>query len=228
MLQQVAELQTKVRELSTRRSGASLTIKEANLYKQAAKQSTQAAAKQRSRLNEFWASEREADRELEKAQAALADATATMQELQEKLKEAQQDVARFKAVAEPTKARFKTGNHFSAEVDLAIVSVLSLGVARKKVPKLFPIFARLFGITLPGRDINVPGPIVDGKRTYVIVNRHVLHTPGATHCKEMASIMYQVNKLQVSTPSPLTPPLPVCACVLDCVCVCSLGWQVAP
>ena len=37
--------------------------------------------------------------------------------------------------------------------------------------------------------------MVDGKRTYV--KRFVFHTPGATHCKEMASVMYQINKLQV-------------------------------
>ena len=67
-------------------------------------------------------------------------------------------------------------------VDLApIVQVLSLGVSRKQVPKLFPVFARLFGITLPGREIKVPGPMVEGKRTHVW--RFVYHTPGATHCK---------------------------------------------
>jgi hypothetical protein len=97
-------------------------------------------------------------------------------------------------VAEPGKERFKTGNHFSAAVDLSIVQVLSLGLARKKVPQLYGIFARLFGIKLPGREIKVPGPTIDGVRTSV--KRFVFHTPGATHCKEMAGVMYQLNKLQ--------------------------------
>ena len=63
------------------------------------------------------------------------------------------------------------------------------------MPQLYAVFARLFGIKLPGREINVPGPMVDGKRTYG--KRFVFHTPGATHCKEMASVMYRINKLQV-------------------------------
>jgi hypothetical protein len=116
-------------------------------------------------------------------------------ELQVKLQEASEEATKFKAIAEPGKERFKTGNHFSAAVDLSIVQVLSLGIARKKVPQLYGVFARLFGIKLPGREIKVPGPVVDGKRTHV--KRFVFHTPHATHCKEMASVMYQVNKLQV-------------------------------
>jgi hypothetical protein len=80
-------------------------------------------------------------------------------------------------------------------VDLSIVQVLCLGFARKKVPQLYGIFARLFGVKLPGREINVPGPHVNGERT--TVKRYIFYTPGATHCKEMASVMYQLNKLQV-------------------------------
>jgi DNA repair exonuclease SbcCD ATPase subunit len=133
LLQQVAELQTKVRELNTPRSGAVLTIKEANLWKQAAAQSSAAAAKQRSRLNDFWASEREAERELEKVQARLDAAEKQCQNLKQQLKEQLAEITRLKAVAEPGKERFKTGNHFSAAVDLSIVQVLCLGIARKKV-----------------------------------------------------------------------------------------------
>ena len=46
-----------------------LTVKEANLYKQQAKQSTVAAVKQRSRLNDFCSTEKETDCELEKVYA---------------------------------------------------------------------------------------------------------------------------------------------------------------
>ena len=96
----------------------------------------------------------------------------------------QAELERLRSIAEPGKERFKTSNHFSAAVDLSIVCCLSLGISRKKVPQLYGVLARLFGIKLPGREIKVPGPMVDGKRTYV--TRFVLHTPGATHCKEMA------------------------------------------
>lgn len=195
LLEEIKEQEGKIKELIARRTTNQLTIKEANLWKQAAKQSTEAAAKQRSRLNEFWASEKEADRELEKAQVALAEVQKTCEEQKVKLKEQQAEISCLKAIAEPGKERFKTKGHFSATVDLSIVQVLSLGIARKKVPQLYGIFARLFGIKLPGREIMVPGPVVDGKRTFV--KRFVFHTPGATHCKEMASVMYQINKLQV-------------------------------
>mmetsp|Transcript_39973 Transcript_39973/g.80082 ORF Transcript_39973/g.80082 Transcript_39973/m.80082 type:complete len:506 (-) Transcript_39973:208-1725(-) len=195
LMDQVAELQTKVRELSTRRSGNQMRVKEANLWKQSAKQSTEAAAKQRSRLNDFWASEKEADRELEKVRAEATALSVENAKQQVQIKEQLEELTRLKAIAEPGKERFKTKGHFSAAVDLSIVQVLSLGIARKKVPMLYGIFARLFGIKLPGREIMVPGPVVDGERTYI--KRFVYHTPGATHCKEMAGVMYQINKLQV-------------------------------
>ena len=91
--------------------------------------------------------------------------------------------------------RFYESSHFSAIVDRACIESLSLGVSRNKIPHLFLIFARLFGIKLPGRMKKVPGPRVDGKRT--MVERFVLYTPGAGHVKEMAAVMNQLNKLQV-------------------------------
>ena len=45
--------------------------------------------------------------------------------MKQQLKEQEAETAKFKAIAEPTKARFKKGNHFSAEVDLAIVCLQS-------------------------------------------------------------------------------------------------------
>ena len=59
----------------------------------------------------------------------------------------------------------------------------------------FLIFARLYGIKLPGRLKKVPGPWVDGKRS--TVEKHVLYMPGSTHIKEMAGVMKQLNKLQM-------------------------------
>ena len=134
--------------------------------------------------------------ELEAALAARDRVTAEQLAARDRaIAEQKVEITRLKAIAEPTKARFKKGNHFNAETDLAVIQVLALGLARRKVPKLFGIFARLFGIKLPGRMIEVPGPIVDGKRTKVM--RFVFDTPHASHCKELAGVMYELNKLQV-------------------------------
>ena len=105
------------------------------------------------------------------------------------------ELAKYKAVAVPSKTRFLKSGAFTSEVDLAIIRALQLGVSRGKMPALFLIFARIFDVTLPGRSKKVPGPHVDGKRT--TVTRHVLYTPGATHVKHVAGMMYQLNKLLV-------------------------------
>jgi hypothetical protein len=106
-----------------------------------------------------------------------------------------EEAAKYRAIAEPKKQRFLKSGASTAEVDLAIIRCLQLGVSRGKAPSLFLIFARLFGITMPGRRKKVPGPRVDGKRTTVW--RYVLYTPGVTHCKHVAGMMYQLNKLQI-------------------------------
>ena len=65
-----------------------------------------------------------------------------------------------------------------------------------QVPQLFLIFSRLFGVQLPGRWKKVQVKSVGGVRRYE--EKWVLYSPGATHCKEMAGVMNQLNKLQVS------------------------------
>ena len=64
------------------------------------------------------------------------------------------------------------------------------------MPQLFLIFARLFGVKLPGREKKVLVRSLAGVRQYE--NKWVLYSPGATHCKEMAGVMNQLNKLQAS------------------------------
>ena len=79
---------------------------------------------------------------------------------------------------------------------MAIIEMLQLGVSRGKVPMLFKVFARFFGAKIPVREKKkVPGPWVDGKRT--TVERDLLYLPGATHVKEMAAVMNEINKLQI-------------------------------
>jgi len=64
--------------------------------------------------------------------------------------------AQLRTIAEPTKERFFVRGHFAARIDLACIQALQLGVSRGKVPALFLIFARLFGVKLPGRLKKVP------------------------------------------------------------------------
>ena len=103
--------------------------------------------------------------------------------------------ARLAEIAEPSKNRFYQSGHFSARVDLTIIECLQLGVTRRKVPNLFLVFARLYGIKLPRRTKKMRGGDVDGQRT--TVEKTVLYVPGKSHIDDMAGVMNQLNKLQV-------------------------------
>ena len=70
----------------------------------------------------------------------------------------QAELATYKAIAEPAKAKFFEAGHFSAAVDQVIIELLCCGVARNKLPQLFVVFARFYGILIPGRKKKVPGP----------------------------------------------------------------------
>ena len=195
LLQQVTELQQKVRDLGARRKANQLKVIDANLARRATAVAQQQLQKERTVIRDFIgtgldyaarAKQIEADNTvlLEKLKSAQAD-----------LKAAQREAAKYRAVAEPGKAKFFQAGHFSAAVDQIIIECLSLGVARNKLPQLFIIFARFYGILIPGRQKKVPGPWVDGRRT--TVERYVYYLPGKSHVKEMAAVMNQLNKLQM-------------------------------
>ena len=145
----------------------------------------------------FWGDGIEAasrTKEIEAENAQLVEQLRTKQaELEAQLK----GTAKFKAVAEPPKSNFfkQAQCHFSAAVDKVIIELLSCGVARNKLPQLFIIFARFYGVRIPARKRKVPGPWVDGRRT--TVERECFYLPGKSHVKEMAAVMNQLNKLQV-------------------------------
>lgn len=128
--------------------------------------------------------------------AELEALEAQLETLRQQLAAAEEARDKYKAIAEPQKERFFEHGHFTARVDQAIIESLQLGVSRGKVPNLFLTFARFFGITLPTHKKKVPGKWVDGERT--TVERDVYWAvPGATHVKEVAGMMYQLNRLQV-------------------------------
>ena len=194
-LERMIELEEKLRIATKRRGANQLKVSDANLARRATSVAQQQLQQEREQLRIFWGEGIDLVARSKQLEAENAKLLAQLAFVQQELKEQQADTVKYKAVAEPGKGCFYESAHFSAIVDRACIESLSLGVSRNKVPHLFLIFARLFGIKLPGRMKKVPGPRVDGKRT--TVERFVLYTPGASHVKEMAAVMNQLNKLQV-------------------------------
>jgi hypothetical protein len=194
-LDRMEELEAKLRVASQRRKVNQRTVQDCNLAIGREQVTKKQAAKEKAKFDEFIGTGIDCAARSKQLDAENAALLAQLASVQQELKEQQAETAKHKAVAEPGKGCFYESAHFSAIVDRACIESLSLGVSRNKVPHLFLIFARLFGIKLPGRMKKVPGPRVDGKRT--TVERFVLYTPGASHVKEMAAVMNQLNKLQV-------------------------------
>ena len=221
LLGELRAKQAKITELGARRKANQRKLCDAALEKRRAQEAQRRLDDERAAGASWWRGDVTAER-MEALEAQLAelraDSAAALAARDREISQQKAAIAELKAIAEPTKARFKKvprtrmrmrmhvhmhmhmhmhaqGNHFNAETELAVIQVLALGVARGKVPKLFPIFARLFGVTLPAREIKVPGPIVGGKRTSV--SKLVPYTPQISHCKEMAGVMYELNKLQI-------------------------------
>jgi hypothetical protein len=114
------------------------------------------------------------------------------------LDKARAEAAKYRAVAEPDKSHFKTNGAFSLAVDLAIAECLTrANVSRNKVPELFVVFARFFGVKLPTHTRKVPLEKVNGKMIYV--ERELLYVPGRTHVKEVCATLNQVHKLQIGS-----------------------------
>ena len=194
-LERQAALEAEVQRLKARRKATQLKVSDANLARRATAVAQQQLQKERTVLRDFWGSGLDyaaRAKEIESENAALVQ---KLKDARADLKAAQGEAAKYKAVAEPAKAKFFEAGHFSAAVDQVIIECLSLGVARNKLPQLFVIFARFHGILIPGRKKKVPGPWVDGRRT--TVKRYVYYLPGKSHVKEMAAVMNQLNKLHV-------------------------------
>ena len=118
-------------------------------------------------------------------------------ELQSQLKEQTEQCAKYRAVAEPSKAKFFADRRYTADVDLTSLEVIAdLGVSANVVPRLFFIFARFYGIKIPTRKVRVlVGRDAAGKRVYE--EKDVPYIPGLTHMKELPAIGRELHKLQV-------------------------------
>ena len=98
----------------------------------------------RAALDSLWAGESRSTRRVPQLEAQAAELQAKLEQAAVTLervlaaaaadrKEAEAEVAKYKAVAEPGKKRFFVSGHFSAAVDLASIEALTLGLARGKV-----------------------------------------------------------------------------------------------
>ena len=150
-LERQAALEAEVQRLKARRKATQLKVSDANLARRATAVAQQQLQKERTVLRDFWGSGLDyaaRAKEIELENAALVQ---KLKDAQADLKAAQGEAAKYRAVAEPGKAKFFEAGHFSAAVDQIIVECLSLGVARNKLPQLFVIFARFYGILISGR-----------------------------------------------------------------------------
>ena len=158
-------LEEELREAKRRRTLNQRRISDANLADRRARAAEGRAAEAQAWLGEFaiededvrqraaiadelevqvsnLQTELQQQRETAAAQLAAREAALTSQldalrqKTQAELAAQKAELDRLRAIAEPSKERFKKGNHFSAAADLSIVQVLSLGIARKKVEPL--------------------------------------------------------------------------------------------
>ena len=194
-LERQAALEVEVQRLKARRKATQLKVSDVNLARRATDVAQQQLQKERAVLRDFWGSGLDYAARAKEIESENASLVQKLKDAQADLKAAQGEAAKYRAVAEPAKSKFFEAGHFSAAVDQIIIECLSLGVARNKLPQLFMIFARFYGILIPGRKKKVPGPWVDGRRT--TVERYVYYLPGKSHVKEMAAVMNQLNKLQM-------------------------------
>lgn len=103
-------------------------------------------------------------------------------------------VAKLKAIVQPPKEKFFEHGHYTVEVDLLGLEVItSLGVSPNATPTLFKVFADFFGVVLPSRTRKVAG-LNPGST----VERTLIFVPGVTHFKELPAIGGELHKVQVA------------------------------
>lgn len=119
--------------------------------------------------------------------------------LEAQLKEQSGLAAKYKAVAEPPKAKFFRSGRYTHEVDLTSLEVIAnLGVSPNAVPQLFDIFGRFFGVKIPTRSKLVcVGTNAQGVRQYE--RKELMYIPGRTHMKELPAIGGELHKIQVGS-----------------------------
>ena len=142
--------------------------------------------------------EQTAREQLAAAQSAADERLAAAEKAAtERIAVVEAEAGRLRAVAEPPKKKFFEGGHYTSEVDLTALEMITLGVSANVVPMLFVIFGRFYGVKIPSRTKKVlqPGTAADGKRIYEW--KDVLYIPGKTHIKELPAIGNELHAMQV-------------------------------
>ena len=116
--------------------------------------------------------------------------------LRGQLQAAQEEIVKYRAIAEPPANYFQKGGAFTLAVDLAVAeTVTKCHVSRNQVPLLFIIFARFFRVQLPKHKRKVPYKKIAGKMNYI--ERELLYIPGKFHVKEVCATLNMAHKLQI-------------------------------
>ena len=187
-----------MKQLGTRRTLNKRTLSDANLSDRRAKASEAKASRYQQAYTQSFTREISGDIERAAADTRESDLQAELEVAKAQLQEQTELAAKYKAVAEPPKEKFFAHGHYTADVDLtALELIANLSVSPNVVPKLFAIFSRFFGVTIPktkARKVQT-GIDANGKRTYAV--RQLFYIPGITHMKQLPAIGGELHKLQV-------------------------------
>jgi hypothetical protein len=185
-----------VKTLKKRRTLNQRTLSDADKADRHAKASEAKASRYEKAFKQSFTREISGDIERAAADERESELQAELAVAKGELEETQQLRDKYKAVAEPSKEKFFKSGHYTADVDLTALEVISnLGVSACVVPALFCIFGAFFGVKIPEREKKVQGPTgADGKRTYI--KRTLPYIPSKTHCKELPAIGGELHKIQ--------------------------------
>lgn len=192
LLQQLAGLQAKVKDLSRRRTLNQRRVRDANLDIRRARVAQESARRLEEAFQENFIESESAEgalKKLELAEARLAGVEA-------KLKSETELRQKFQQIAEPPLQYFFHGGSYSIEHDLAgLEAITSCHVSAGRVQMLFFIFARFFRIQLPTFTRKVPCKrTADGSTT---AQRELYRIGGITHFKEVSAVAGEAHKFQL-------------------------------
>lgn len=193
LLDQLAGLEKKVRELSCRRTLNQRRVQEANLEKRRVQVAQESARRlERAFTESFLDSE-----SVDKAQARADALQKALAEVHSQLKREMELRKKFQEIAEPPTEYFFHGGSYSIEHDLAgLEAITACHVSASRVPMLFIIFSKFFRIKLPTFTRRVHGKVAaDGTKTSVC--RELYRIGGQTHFKQLTAIAGEVHKFQL-------------------------------
>lgn len=193
LLEQLAGLQNKVKELSSRRTLQQKRVKEANLDLRRASVAQENARRLEAAFQESFMEEESADQG--RRQIALLEGQ--LAALQARLSSETEARKRYQSIAEPSMEYFFHKGSYSLEHDLAgLECITTCHVSAGRVSMLFFIFARFFRIKLPCYTRKVRGKHA-GEGSVTSVERQLFRIGGKSHFKELSAIAGEAHRFQL-------------------------------